>query len=120
MAYASKVAPQHRNPGSIQVLNNAITTGSTASTHFQYSVGQAYSNWAFQVVTGTTKADKLHLQGSLDGTNFTNIAGSTWVYSASNPSGATIWVTGKAAVHVRAVFATKATTSGVDAYVAPA
>jgi len=120
MAYTSRNAPLSRNPGAIQVLNNAISTGSTTSTHFQYNVGQAYANWAFQVITGTTKADVFNLQGSLDGVTFTNIAGSTWTGGATNASGATVWVTSKPAVHVRAVFATKATTSGVDAYVAPA
>lgn len=120
MAYGTVTAGRHSDsaPGVFRSLVNALTTASTASTYKQITLDRVYSDFAFQVVTGTTKVDKFILEGSLDGANFTTL-GSSWV-GGTQISGQTIWITSKPCLYVRAKWTTKATTSAINAYIGPA
>lgn len=120
MAYTSAKTGRRSGsaPGALHSLLNALTTASTASTHYEYELDRCYSNFGLQVITGSTKADIVSLQASLDGTNWSEVAGSTFAV-ATVGSGGMVWVTGKPALYIRAKAQTLPSTVQVDAYIAP-
>ncbi len=121
MAYDTTIVSGRRSisgPGVLRSLVNALTTGSAVATHKQFELDRCYSNFGLQVITGSTIADKVNLQASLDGTNWSNVAGSTFNV-ATSVSGSIIWVTGKPALYIRCIATTLPSTVPVNAYIAP-
>ncbi len=121
MAYQSLKSGRRSNssPGVLHSLVNALTTASTATTHKSYEIDRCYSNFGLQVITGSTQADKVVLEASLDGSNWSSVTGSTFAISVAQPSGSILWVTGKPAQYIRASAITLPSTVQVNAYIAP-
>lgn len=93
-------------------VQKSITAATTAGAGTEFDFGLTYPNWALQVtVTGTTTNVKAILQGGLTTGGYTTF-GSTWD-AATNPSGQTIYITGKPSRFARAVITTCASTSSI-------
>lgn len=122
-SYASQKAGKRSasNSGAQQVLASAASSPTTGTAN-AVDFGNTYANWAFQLVTGSTKADIWELEASLDGTNWGTLAGSTFTVSGTLPSGGIVYVSGAAAQYIRATLNTRAsgTSQSFTAYVAGA
>lgn len=99
MADAQDKSRKPSGPMAIQALTSASATG--ASTGFQ--LGQAFHQFGLQVVVSDTSAvtgATLSLEGSLNGTHWSGLSGSTWTLG-SQASGDLVFVSGVPVNHIR-------------------
>ena len=103
MAYdtTTEIRRASGNPGAMHSLRNASSAASSSGSHFEYDLGGTYSSFGIQVTSATTVVNKVSLEGSIGGTTFFTIAGTTWT-GGTNSNGDILWVTGKPCTKIRA------------------
>jgi len=106
MAYNtnSKVRRSNAGPGAMHSLRSASTLASSTGTHYEFDLGGSYAKFGLQVTAATTTVNKVNLEGSIGGSTFFTIAGSTWI-GGTNENGDIIWVTGFPCTKIRATVA---------------
>jgi len=99
-------------PVPTQFMTDSTSTGTSTG----YNLGGTYGSFSIQATYSTARVSalKVYLQGSLNGTNYGDISGSTWDLTSEGYGGLK-FVTGKPVSHVRSVLDTLTLSTGSTA-----